>query len=63
MPLGLGTAPLAGLFEEVPPEAARATIDSAWELGIRLFDTAPLYGSGLAEVERLVAGRAPRVDR
>src|SRR4051812_20395576 len=58
-PLGLGTAPLGGLFEEVPPEAARATIDSAWELGIRFFDTAPLYGSGLAE-ERLGEALAAR---
>jgi D-threo-aldose 1-dehydrogenase len=59
MPLGLGTAPLAGLFEEVPADAARETIDSAWELGIRLFDTAPLYGSGLAE-ERLGEALAAR---
>ena len=30
-------------------EQARATVERAWELGIRTFDTAPLYGSGLAE--------------
>jgi D-threo-aldose 1-dehydrogenase len=47
--LGLGTAPLGGLYEDVPPETARATLDSAWELGVRYFDTAPLYGYGLAE--------------
>jgi D-threo-aldose 1-dehydrogenase len=47
--LGLGTAPLAGLFEATDEETARATVDRAWELGIRYFDTAPLYGSGLAE--------------
>jgi D-threo-aldose 1-dehydrogenase len=47
--LGLGTAPLAGLYEATDEETARATVDRAWELGIRYFDTAPLYGSGLAE--------------
>jgi D-threo-aldose 1-dehydrogenase len=49
---GLGTAPLGGLFAIVDDDAARATVDRAWELGVRLFDTAPLYGSGLSE-ERL----------
>jgi len=57
--LGLGTAPLAGLFDEVASGAARATVDAAWELGIRIFDTAPLYGAGLAE-ERLGEALAAR---
>ena len=52
--MGLGTAPLGGLFEATDDRVARATIERAWELGIRYFDTAPLYGSGLAE-ERLGA--------
>jgi D-threo-aldose 1-dehydrogenase len=47
--LGLGTAPLAGLYEAVSEEQAHAVVDRAWECGIRVFDTAPLYGSGLAE--------------
>ena len=47
--LGLGTAPLAGLYEAVDEETAHAVVDRAWELGIRTFDTAPYYGSGLAE--------------
>lgn len=47
--IGLGTAPLAGLYAPVDDETAWATLDRAWELGIRTFDTAPLYGSGLAE--------------
>jgi D-threo-aldose 1-dehydrogenase len=46
--LGLGTAPIAGLYAAVDEETARATVDRAWELGVRYFDTAPLYGSGLA---------------
>jgi len=46
---GLGCAPLGGLYESVSDEQARATVDRAWELGVRYFDTAPLYGSGLSE--------------
>lgn len=47
--LGLGTAPLGGLYEAVDEETAYAVVDRAWELGVRTFDTAPYYGSGLAE--------------
>jgi D-threo-aldose 1-dehydrogenase len=47
---GLGTAPLAGLFEEVEEGKAIRVIERAWEAGIRFFDTAPLYGHGLAEI-------------
>jgi D-threo-aldose 1-dehydrogenase len=47
---GLGTAPLAGLFEEVDEAQAIAVIERAWDAGIRSFDTAPLYGHGLAEL-------------
>ena len=56
--LGLGTAALAGLYADVSAASARATVDAAWSTGIRYFDTAPLYGSGLAE-ERL-GKRCPR---
>jgi D-threo-aldose 1-dehydrogenase len=48
-PIGLGTAPLGGLFEATDGATARATVERAWQLGVRHFDTAPLYGSGLAE--------------
>jgi D-threo-aldose 1-dehydrogenase len=47
--LGLGCAPLGGLFEEVSDAAAAETVAAAWQRGVRLFDTAPLYGSGLSE--------------
>ena len=47
--LGLGTAPLGGLYDAVDDETAQATVDRAWSLGVRTFDTAPYYGSGLAE--------------
>lgn len=47
--LGLGTAPLGNLFAAVSDAAADATVGAAWDAGIRFFDTAPLYGHGLAE--------------
>ena len=45
----LGTAPLGGLYEPVGEADARATVDEAWRLGVRTFDTAPHYGAGVAE--------------
>ncbi|MCK1714144.1 MULTISPECIES: aldo/keto reductase [unclassified Bradyrhizobium] len=47
--IGLGTAPLGGLFAPVSDADAEATIERAWSAGIRFYDTAPLYGFGLAE--------------
>lgn len=47
--IGLGSAPLGGLFSTVSDADAEATIERAWSLGVRFFDTAPLYGFGLAE--------------
>jgi D-threo-aldose 1-dehydrogenase len=55
--LGLGCAPIGNLFRAVSDDDAHATIDAAWEAGIRYFDTAPLYGHGTSE-RRL--GRALR---
>ena len=48
--LGLGTAPLGNLFTAVDDEQAAATVQAAWDVGIRTFDTAPQYGHGLAEI-------------
>ena len=47
--LGLGTGPMGGLYTEVLEGDAHATVRKAWELGVRFFDTAPVYGLGLAE--------------
>ncbi len=48
--LGLGGAPLGGLFESVRDEEARATLSAAYAAGIRYFDTAPFYGHGRGEM-------------
>jgi D-threo-aldose 1-dehydrogenase len=47
--MGLGGAPLGGLFEDVPDDAALATVKRALALGLNLIDTAPLYGHGKSE--------------
>ncbi|MFG3250033.1 aldo/keto reductase [Streptomyces sp. NPDC048187] len=47
--LGFGAAAVAGLYEEVTEEQAAATVEAAWDAGIRYFDTAPHYGLGLSE--------------
>lgn len=48
--LGFGTAPLGNMYRDVSEEESRATIETAWNHGIRYFDTAPFYGAGLAEI-------------
>ncbi|MFI5634032.1 aldo/keto reductase [Streptomyces sp. NPDC051664] len=52
--IGFGTAPLGNMFRAIPDEEADATVQAAWDQGIRYFDTAPFYGAGLSE-ERLGA--------
>ncbi len=47
--VGFGGAPIGGLYAAVSDDAARATLEAAWSGGIRHYDTAPLYGSGLSE--------------
>jgi D-threo-aldose 1-dehydrogenase len=47
--LGFGTAPLGNLYRPLDEGTARATLEAAWDVGCRFFDTAPLYGLGLAE--------------
>ena len=47
--LGFGTAPLGNLYRAISDDEAHAVLTKAWDLGVRYFDTAPLYGLGLAE--------------
>jgi D-threo-aldose 1-dehydrogenase len=47
--LGLGTAPLASIFWGNEEDRGVATAARAVERGIRLFDSAPLYGLGESE--------------
>jgi len=47
--LGIGTVPLAGFKAKVTYREAEALVKSAYDGGIRHFDTAPMYGFGKAE--------------
>jgi D-threo-aldose 1-dehydrogenase len=47
--LGLGGTGLGDMYHTTHDDAAQATVDAAWEAGIRYFDTAPHYGAGLSE--------------
>ena len=46
---GLGGAHLGEYFARVPGVQARRTVEAAWNIGVRFFDTAPWYGHGLSE--------------
>ncbi|MFC4166009.1 aldo/keto reductase [Teichococcus aestuarii] len=48
-PLGFGGAPLGDMFDRVDEATAEASLEAAWESGIRYYDTAPHYGAGLSE--------------
>lgn len=47
--LSFGGAAIGNLYTPVSDDDVRATIDAAWDGGIRTFDTAPHYGLGLSE--------------
>ncbi len=57
--LGFGAAPLGNMFRDIPEEEALATVEAAWNDGIRYYDNAPFYGAGLAEIRmgRALAGK------
>jgi D-threo-aldose 1-dehydrogenase len=61
--LGLGCASIGNLYAALDDDGAAATVDAAWEAGIRFFDTAPHYGAGLSETRlgRALSGR-PRQE-
>ncbi|MCY1125904.1 aldo/keto reductase [Frigidibacter sp. RF13] len=61
--LGFGTAPLGNLYRAISDTEADAVLTRAWDMGLRYFDTAPLYGFGLSEtrLNRFLRGK-PRGD-
>lgn len=46
---GFGGAHIGELYGKVDEADVEATIDAAWDAGIRFYDTAPWYGRGLSE--------------
>lgn len=49
-PFAFGTAPIGNIFREIDETTSDAMIQKAWDSGVRYFDTAPMYGHGLAEL-------------
>ena len=56
-----GSAPMGDLYELLDEKTVISTVERAYETGVRIFDTSPHYGNGLAE-SRMGAGfrRMPR---
>jgi D-threo-aldose 1-dehydrogenase len=57
--IAFGAASLGNLYRVTTDDEAFDAVASAWELGVRYFDTAPHYGLGLSEARlgRALAGR------
>lgn len=47
--LGFGAATIGNLFRPVEEATARSMLEWAWDHGVNLYDTAPMYGHGLSE--------------
>lgn len=47
--MGLGGTGLGNMYRATDPKVAHETVHAAFESGLRYFDTAPVYGFGLAE--------------
>ncbi|PSL17217.1 aldo/keto reductase [Shimia abyssi] len=45
-----GTAPVGNIFREIDEETSDAMFQTAWDSGVRYYDTAPMYGHGLSEL-------------
>jgi D-threo-aldose 1-dehydrogenase len=45
-----GTAPVGNFLKAISETESQAMFETAWDAGVRLYDTAPMYGHGLAEL-------------
>jgi D-threo-aldose 1-dehydrogenase len=45
-----GTAPVGNFLEPISETESQAMFETAWDAGVRLYDTAPMYGHGLSEL-------------
>jgi D-threo-aldose 1-dehydrogenase len=48
-PLGHGAANLGNLYRAISDDEAWQVLETAWDCGVRYYDTAPHYGLGLSE--------------
>ena len=61
--VAFGCASIGNLYREVDESEAQAVLQTAWDAGIRYFDTAPHYGRGLSELRlgRFLKGRSGHI--
>ncbi|TPJ78780.1 aldo/keto reductase [Mesorhizobium sp. B2-5-13] len=45
-----GTAPIGNFLQPIDEQTANTMIQTAWDAGVRFYDTAPMYGHGLSEL-------------
>ena len=45
-----GTAPIGNFLQAIDEQTSDAMIQTAWDAGVRFYDTAPMYGHGLSEL-------------
>lgn len=53
--MGCGGAGLGNMYSVIPEAEAQATLQAAYDAGIRYFDTAPHYGLGTSEIRYGIA--------
>jgi D-threo-aldose 1-dehydrogenase len=46
----LGLAPIGNFLQPIPEPECDALFQTAWDAGVRYYDTAPMYGHGLSEL-------------
>lgn len=61
--LGFGASVIGNLYRTTTAEDAAAALDTAWDAGIRYYDTAPHYGLGLSEQRLGIALRGRPRDQ
>jgi D-threo-aldose 1-dehydrogenase len=59
--MGFGSAPLGNYLRPLAEDECDATLQAAWDAGMRYFDTAPFYGFGLSE--QRIGRLLKKVDR
>ncbi len=57
-----GAAPIGNIFRPIPEDTSVAMVETAWDAGVRHYDTAPMYGHGLSELRTGHALRWKRRD-
>src|SRR5213078_3575108 len=48
--LGLGGAPMGGFRATISDAESAALVETAWQDGVRYYDTSPFYGYGRSEL-------------